>query len=430
MRRQLRLNSLHPLLGMGLLLFVGKVAAGTLYFYPQWTYTSEAATTCSFSYPELLPLSQPRTLIVDNHLPNGSVLYSWGYANFAPNFSGGCSYLSTKASGAANQMFRLFFDGANASSYFPTNNSGIQIRFYYTYHTKGSRPAGSMAETTHLDGLSTEPALGVEYPAKAVYGTPYLGPVFNPVRPNTPPYNSYFDWSASHYSMSLRAELVKVGDISYTATPLTIPTSDIRLLASISGNSPSPASSTAVKFKAITLGGGGINIIAPSCRLTSPSDYEIDLGRWVHAGPGTHQPGVSLPAYGSIKPINLKLECSGQLDNVQFSFQDTGTSPLSNQYVSVYDGIGGTKIDGLEIEMSYGGIPFKVNKLSDAATSFIKTSTGGQGTMKTNPSDLSFNSQTTVQFGVRFVQRSAITKSGSSYTGPVTGRVNMFVTYN
>lgn len=395
-RRQLRINGLRSLWGMGLLLYAGGVSADTLTYYPQWLIGG-TASTCTFNYPTLQPLSQPRTLIVDNHLPNGSVLYSWDYASFAPNFSGGCTYGGAITSASGSEYFRIFFDGVySTNGIFQTNNPGIGIKFYYTYHAKGSASQSSQT-TTLLDGnVGTDTSsLGAEYSPTATYS--YIGPIFRPISEKNAPYYKYYDWAANHFSMSLRGELIKTGNVSYTATPLTISTSNnLRLLPMITGMSYS-----SVSLKQPVLGGGGINIIAPSCRLTSPSDYEIDLGRWVHAGPGSHQPSIALPSYGSTKPINLKMECSGQLNNVQFSFQDTGASPLSNNNISVYDSIGGAKIDGLEIEMSYGGIPFKVNKLSDAATSFIKTNTGAQGAMKTNPSDLSFNSQATVQFSAR-----------------------------
>ncbi|GKX54809.1 hypothetical protein SOASR030_09210 [Leminorella grimontii] len=58
-----------------------------------------------------------------------------------------------------------------------------------------------------------------------------------------------------------------------------------------------------------------------------------------------------------------------------------------------------------------------------------KTNVGSQGTLNTNPAETTFNSQSTIPFTARYVQRSAIQKGGVSYTGSVTGKVNMYVTY-
>ena len=62
---------------------------------PTWPSNGTPAANCSFSYPTLQPLSQQRTLLVDNSLPNGSVLYSWGYNDFAPGFITMCNTATT-----------------------------------------------------------------------------------------------------------------------------------------------------------------------------------------------------------------------------------------------------------------------------------------------------------------------------------------------
>lgn len=77
--------------------------------------------------------------------------------------------------------------------------------------------------------------------------------------------------------------------------------------------------------------------------------------------------------------------------------------------------------------MSYGGSRIDVHKISESPNSY-KINTGSHGSVSTNPGT-SFNSQSQVQFGARFVQRSAITLGGNTYTGPVVGQVNMFLTY-
>ncbi|AKE59673.1 hypothetical protein F384_14460 [Citrobacter amalonaticus Y19] len=112
---------------------------------------------------------------------------------------------------------------------------------------------------------------------------------------------------------------------------------------------------------------------------------------------------------------------------MKFSFQDASSGGLINRNISVYDS-GGQYIDGLEIEMSYNGSRIDVNTTIAPYPSF-PISTGSKGQVKANTQDLSYSSQDTAQFGARFVQRGAIKRNGVSYTGPVTGQVNMTVTY-
>lgn len=216
---------------------------------------------------------------------------------------------------------------------------------------------------------------------------------------------------ANQANFSIRAELVKTGPVTYTATPLAPKDASYFRAIDLGISNSTPD----------VLGSGGITIIPPACRLKTPTDYTTDLGRWVQSGPGTSQSGIGLPAYGTAKEIGLKLECSGKLDNVYFRFEDTGPQPLANKNVSLYDSQG-NKIDGLEVEMLYNNTRLNVDNVT-------KTNTGTQGETRTDPQDLAFNIQSTAPFSARFAQRSPIKKSGNSYTGPVTGKVNMYVTY-
>ncbi|VFS58420.1 Uncharacterised protein [Leminorella grimontii] len=144
------------------------------------------------------------------------------------------------------------------------------------------------------------------------------------------------------------------------------------------------------------------------------------MGRWVHSGPGSRQPGVSLPAYGPIVPVDINLECSGRVDNISFRFEDVGSSPLTNNNISLYDS-GGTKIDGLEIVLFYGS-----NKIN--ADNVSQVGLGSWGETNTNPKDTSFK-PSIARFTAYYAQRAPIQRNGVSYTGPVTGKVNMYVTY-
>lgn len=392
---------------------------------PKWNITGGIAGNCVFNFNETAPLSVVRTLLVDNNLPNGEVLYSWGYADFIPNINGYCNGNgSIGPSGASSSFFAsILFPGfvstkyvpEGSNGYIPTNNPGIGLKMYYTYTQVGVSATSESIITTML------------------YGTPWPRQTINQefiYRTNNPDGTALganmsadtlsnntkaFSYAVNHYNLSVRAELIKVGIVDYNAIPL-----NVNAIANVSfggeGVSGGPVS---LNF----WGGGGITVIPPTCRLHSPSDYVIDLGRWVSGGSGTLAPDMGFPAYGGIRTIDLTLECSGKSDNVQFRFEDGNSSSLSNHNVSVYDSTGGSKIDGLEIEMSYGGNRIAVDGAS-------KINVGPKGSIKSNAQDFSFNSQDTATFGARFIQTSRIKKSGIDYLGPVTGKVNMYVTYN
>ena len=57
--------------------------------------------------------------------------------------------------------------------------------------------------------------------------------------------------------------------------------------------------------------------------------------------------------------------------------------------------------------------------------------TGSHGVAKTSPASLPlFDSVSTAAFQARYMQSAPVTQSGTNYTGPVTGKVNMYVTYD
>ncbi|WP_159566154.1 hypothetical protein [Budvicia diplopodorum] len=414
---------------------VGNAVAGTISMQHTWPDGTLAAN-CSFSYPTQLPLSQPRTLIVDNNLPNGSVLYRWGYNEFAPDFMARCEQATTynavsNISNYLNDVFVYFELSVLDSSLlanewlWSTSNPGIGLKLYVTVIAASAMDTGQVAsggnppsKSTELGRLfiGSETAFRSDWHAYSSIAGQF-SPMINPALPN---YTYYYSGAAHHLIYSIRGELIKIGNVQPSiglsvdsTTSFFFQLSEIR-----TGNGFYETRSSSE-----ILGGGGITIVAPTCQLRT-TDYLISLGRWVDA-----PSFVSLPVYGDAKSVGLNLECSGKLNNVYFSFQDTGASPLTNRNISVYDSIGGQYIDGLEIEMSYNGTRLNVHKMGEAITTY-KTNSGTRGTVKTDPADLSYNSQSSAQFGARFVQRSAIKRGGVSYTGPVTGQVNMFVTYN
>ena len=413
-------RSISSIIGISSLLLSVPVLAASFAHNVVWTNGSYA-TTCYSNVPELAPLSVPRTLIVDNHLPNGTELFSWGYGDFIPNVSTTCADTVPVASvfNGGGRFFTRPFGSTypNVDGVYSTSIPGIGIKLFTTYTGKGVSDFRPMSSNTsrliNSVGSWANPSdpINVEFMVKQATG---IGVWMNSDSNwNTNPTTQQFSTRANHVSYSFRAVLVKTGNIVYTSTPLTLP--KMSEFAAVDSGFLHPLPNM--------VGGGGITIVPPACQLKTPTSYTINIGRWVNSGPGSLAPGISLPAYGSIKPVDLNLECSGQVNGVQFRFEDAGSSPSSNKNISLYDSAGGNKIEGLEIEMRYGGSRVAVDNIT-------KTDTGSKGAIKTNPQDLSFNSQDSATFGARFVQTAPIKKSGAIYTGPVTGKVNMYVTYH
>lgn len=407
--------------------------------------TTLQRANCSVSFTGQQPLSQPRTLIVDNNLANGATLYSWDYGDFIPNITfrcnsgaGGPYYYDAQpyqiaSFGAVNYItgglgFRGIFNSTTQT--FSTTNPGIGMKLYVKLVNSGSTPIGytpsfisytSSSAFSYAGTPSDSISIGGEYPVSfANINDNFINTMLQPIY-NTASKQFTFSGSDHFATYAVRGELIKINDVQASSNLSLSSGFDFTTMFGGWG-----ANRYGSSFGAPTsiMGSGGITVIKPTCRLRGATQYQVNLGTWTDvAGRNTG----TLPAYGAIKPINLNIECSGKLNNVKFSFQDASSGGLINRNITVYDS-GGQFIDGLEIEMSYNGSRIDVNTTIAPYPSF-PVSTGSKGQVKTNTQDLSYNSQETAQFGARFVQRSAIKRNGVSYTGPVTGQVNMTVTY-
>ncbi|EBW6663838.1 hypothetical protein DP683_25370, partial [Salmonella enterica subsp. enterica serovar Reading] len=102
--------------------------------------------------------------------------------------------------------------------------------------------------------------------------------------------------------------------------------------------------------------------------------------------------------------------------------EDAGSATAStDKNIRVYKsaGSGTDVVDGLEIELLYDGEHVDVDGIT-------LTDTGTHGSyVSTNNSETQlYSSQSAARFTARFLQNGQI-----SYLGPVTGKVNMWVTY-
>lgn len=392
-----------------------QAAAGTFAENIYWTAGDAAgqhAATCYIYYPDEKPLAVPRTLVVDQNTPDGTVLFQWGYGEFMSDttlycVSSGISNSTGSATGSPNFSYFL----ANYTPYsgvhgLLTSDTGIQLKILARYNAACAY-SGSYPYFQQAFGNTMCLAAGTEVDARtSTQMTGFLAYIMQA-------YNSggryYFPTYAA--SMSLRAALVKQGTISYSSA-LNVSSASNFYLRMGTG-----ASGYTVIQSILTT--SATRVVPPACQLRT-TDYTIPMGRWA-ADAITY---VGTPAYGSQVPVNLSLECSGRVNHVRFRFEDTGTSLSGNKNISLYDTAGGNKIDGLEIELFYNGTKVNVDNTT-------VTDTGSHGATKASPASLPlYDSVSTAAFQARYVQNAAVTRAGVNYTGPVTGKVNMYVTYD
>lgn len=367
------------------------------------------AATCSVILPDEKPLAVARTLVVDNDVPNGTEIFSWGYGEWSSDVTLSCvgsgiGGSSTAIKGFSPETRFIVYTSVDTKGGVPLTNPGLRLHFWIKTKNSSTACTGSGCTTTSnnysIYGTGNNflyAGAGEEIPMSKYGGANYITQVIG--APFAADHYRYYPTLNGQYS--IRAALVKVGNVTYG--PLNI-----------QGNLPlfqySGGSSNTL-FQ-----GSGITIAPPSCRLHT-TDYTISMGRWA-ADTLSHK---GAPAYGTPVPVNLSLECSGKTEHVRFRFEDTGASLSTNKNISLYDWAGGNKIDGLEIEMLYNGTKVNVDNTTI-------TDTGSHGSFVSF--DSIFGSASTAAFQARYVQNGSVRRHGSNYTGPVTGKVNMYVTYD
>ncbi|MBU1391025.1 MAG: hypothetical protein KJ552_04580 [Gammaproteobacteria bacterium] len=344
--------------------------------------------TTGFDLPQNIKI-----LTINNSIPNGTVLHSWGYGSLLGAHSFSCTTLNRNIPVSDYLDFSFEYQ-TRTPGYFQTNNPGIGLKLYAKQ---------KVIKNVSVPSQLTLPLSDIE---TMLSGDTKFKYSFHTVNVGTQGYS----YLANDFLVQLefRAELVKVGRISELPQE-----SSLRVdyffgdRAFFIYNSHDLYEQGELYEPATEL---GIKIIQPSCRLSAPSDYAVDLGSFRSV--------TSVPQYGDVKPIVIGLDCNGKPNNVDISFQDASGSYLSNGSVKLHDSSTGIPIEGLEAQMTYNGVPIMVNNSRVASNALAKINLGSLGQSQ---------SQTVVSetFGVRFVQRGPIT-----HVGPVKGAVNIFVTYN
>lgn len=376
------------------------------FYWESGSNAGELAASCTANYPLMQPLAIPRTLVVDNSLNTGEVIYSWDYSNFLPNYM---QLRCTPETESGNRN-----NTANGSYIMITFQSGSGI-------TDGIMP-------TSLDGVGIRFFYKVDTTTDGTNGNVYINaPGFDQANNNPVPERLLFNNTAYHYietrcdaalspssnryrfgcdaNISFRAELVKTGTISIGSLSLSGLTEHFLVKWPDGGD----------EGQRNSLSGDAVTLIAPACQLRN-ANYTVPMGDFVP---------LTAPRRGTNVPVNLDLECSGQVNNVNFRFEDAGTSPSIGleKNVSLYTSQG-TPVEGLEIEMRYGGDRVNIDGTTEH-------STGSHGQRKTVADSLPlFDSESTANFTANYVQLGPVLSGGNGFTGAINGKVNMWVTYN
>lgn len=416
-------------------LFGMPAMAATFTYNYTWAtgdHVGQPAGSCAYVVPDIRPLQVPRTLVVDSAAPVGTVLFSWDFNSFLPGFRIQCT-----GSGIDN-----------STNYTNVNNSSINGNLIVADFSFTGMRVSPLFSYTNPVYATTLPGIGIRLSVKAdtdsavdgagnSYSYMVLYRVGGQTSINQPPRDVVYVWggatgpgaylytrfyttgpSANRYSIttiaqgiSVKAELIKTADIVQYGS------------LGVGGTPSMYWNTTAVLSPALPtdfLAGNAITVVSPSCRLRT-TDYSISMGTWA-ADTVNH---TGSPATGAAVPVGLNLECSGQVADVQFRFEDTGSAPstLAEKNVTLYDG-GGNKVSGLEIQMKYNGNRVNVDGVT-------QTSTGSHGQVRTDAESVPlYTSTSQAIFTANYIQNGPLTVDGNNYTGPVSGKVNIWVTYN
>lgn len=397
-------------------------------------HAGQLAGTCTYIVPDIRPLQVPRTLVVDSAAPVGTVLYSWDFNSFLPGFRVQCTGSgidnSTPNVFAANQttgittirliILSLWIQGLTNANNFSTSTPvyattlpGIGLRLYIKADSDSLVDANSNTyQYTQIVNAGTQSSIFAP-PRDVVYPWGGTGrPTFDARISMESNGDTRDSIPNSFQGVSVKAELVKTadtvqyGNLGLAGNPVTL------------FNTESTAMVPGIPTD--FLAGNAITVVSPSCRLRT-TDYSISMGTWA-ADTVNH---TGSPATGAAVPVGLDLECSGQVADVQFRFEDTGSVPsaLAEKNVTLYDG-GGNKVSGLEIQMKYNGNRVNVDGVT-------QTSTGSHGQVRTDAESVPlYTSTSQAMFTANYIQNGSITVGGNNYTGPVSGKVNIWVTYN
>lgn len=373
------------------------------------------AQTCTFSWSDIKPFQNVRSLVVDSTAPVGTVLHSWGYGEFADytyHCTGGEVGRTSSGTTSVGGFSKVILGFGNYSpgdyeNVLTTGIDGIGLRLYITPQQVNSDSVGLYQFTLNNVSLPVE---GETLPSPRSGNINITMHAYSRNQGD----NTY-KYGEINIVYSLRAELIKIGDIPLSAYGSRLTSGFNTTYNQVFGSANNTTVTGDTYSTTEQFSGNGITIVSPACMLNN-ENYDVNMGDWVAYTWG------GAVRRGNEKLVDISLKCTGAANNVYFRFEDAGTATAStDKNIRVYKSVGsGTDVvDGLEIELLYDGEHVDVDGIT-------LTDTGTHGSyVSTNNSETQlYSSQSTARFTARFLQNGQI-----SYLGPVTGKVNMWVTY-
>ncbi|HHG8774970.1 TPA: fimbrial protein [Raoultella planticola] len=431
------------LLALLLQAFAPEAVAWTLsrhyiWYDPYGDRHTQSAGTCVYTYPDNLPFSVPRSIIADNSVPVGTILWSWGYAEFNLAFSVSCTGsgvdssswkiagtdVSVSMADVGSALAGLGFNLSGMSvgnGVLNTSVEGVGIRFYLK--SDASPLMSNALDFPYIRLFGFDVCGGTIFAATGVEHE-FCGPTVGQAGMVLRMLNSRIEGGVTRWfmpttsaSFSLRADLIKTGNVTAYG-PLSVS----HLFNSWMAPAPANVSTNPPTH---FLAGNGVTLVRPTCKLSTQksTNYRVNMGLW----PADTIAHIGAPAFGPEVPLQLELECNGMAENVRMRFEDAGASPLASHNISLYDDAGGTKIDGLEIELLQNSVHIDVNGTAVNLGNYGIGATAGSGDkIFAVPS----TSYTPLALQARYVQSAEITRASVAYTGPITGMVNLFMVYD
>lgn len=412
----------------GSLFQVSVVSAATEtkdYYWADGNNAGQLAGSCTATVPDNRPMQIPRTILVDNSMPSGTVLHSWDFNEFLPGFQLQCT-----GSGIANDRPGLV-SGSVTLNPSPGGNPNMNMiatmEMYYTLPSYGT------TFDTNVPGVGYRVFLKSDYDEEWGHTQISLsnnGSSFN--RPATGVSNGlrgrveviayqYITRSTDgSYKIedkvigySLRGELVKKTN--------NISSGNINVSTQFSWR----ATNGGMSMRALPvdfLSGSAIRVITPSCQLRA-RDTQINMGKWYSIDTLTTGPAV---------PVPVDLRCTGQLTNAQLIFGDTGSHRFMYDYdknLTLYTP-GGDYVEGLEIEIKYNDHVFDHNPSPHVPVDdYHYVYLGDRGVPGMSGGSFT-ESDSQAMFTANYVQSGPIRVNGHNYTSSVTGKVNLRIDWH
>ncbi|WMY73386.1 fimbrial protein [Buttiauxella selenatireducens] len=343
------------------------------------------------------PFTRAHPIAVDEDTPDYSVILNVDYAYFLPNMRLSCTtngaYVAPPVGFDGYVTLKLKSVNGKPLNWIgeaDTNNNGIKLKmFIKATAISGDTPPSSYPSAAMMPGKS----LGAEYPIVNI--GPDTSLVQFGAQHNSEKTQYKFDQVYNYAIESMRVELIKYGWVEYSELPVIPPGYD--LIFTVEGF----AGSTDISVPL----GSGVYMAAPSCSLDNPHQT-VELGSF------SKRSGESYPLVGNRTLFGIGFTCSTFTSHMELTFDDAHTAKSLQARLNAYDASGGLKaLDGVGIELyDQDDKPVVLGAQNDLGA-FRKGATS-------------------VKYSAAIVQTADdITKDGQPFTGKITGKANVTISY-